>query len=156
MIVKILIISIVSISLIYLVACTGGITTAPDASTDAPANIFSNTGSGETSTTTNPVGNPAESIFNVDDIARSPERFTGQIIVEGVVSSVTPEQDTIGLIDSREYASCKVVTCSSFILPVQWSGFMPQVEDKVQITGSIEKFGEKYIFVANRLENSIP
>jgi len=149
MIVKILIISIVSISLIHLVACTGGITTAPDASKDAPANIFSNTESGET-------GNPAESIFNVDDIARSPERFTGQIIVEGVVSSVTPEQDTIGLIDSREYASCKVVTCSSFILPVQWSGFMPQVEDKVQITGSIEKFGEKYIFVANRLENSFP
>jgi len=89
---------------------------------------------------------------NVDDLMKNPEQYIGSIRVIGVVSSVSPEQRTIGLIDSREFASCGVTTCSEFILPVQWVGAMPRIEDTVQIVGEVQRSNGKFIFVAQSIE----
>jgi hypothetical protein len=93
---------------------------------------------------------------NVDDLMTSPEQYTGQLYLLGVVSFVSPEQRTLGLIDSREFAECGVTTCSSFILPVKWDGPMPQVEDTVEVTGEVQKSGSKFVFIARSLEKSAP
>lgn len=103
----------------------------------------------------NPIPDPQPGVVvNVDDLMTSPDRYIGLVRVEGVVSSVSPGQRTIGLIDSREFAACGETTCSSFTLPIQWSGPMPRVEDTVQVVGEIQKSNGKFIFVAQSLENS--
>jgi len=108
----------------------------------------------DTSTTpTNPAPSPQPGmVVNVDDLRESPERYVGPIRIEGVVSSISPGQRTIGLIDSREFAACGVTTCSSFILPVQWSGPMPRISETVQVEGRIQKLSGKLVFVGQVLE----
>jgi len=100
----------------------------------------------------NAAQNPqSNAVVNVDDLMKSPEGYTGAIVVEGVVSSVSPEQKIIGLIDTREFDTCRITTCSLYTLPVQWSGPMPKVEDSVQVTGEVQKYNEKFSFVAQTL-----
>lgn len=131
---------------------TADITFAPSPS---EANLAPDAKSNIPITPTNPAPNPQPSVVvNVDDLMASPDRYVGPIWVEGVVSFVSPGQRTLGLIDSREFAACGTTTCSSFILPIQWSGPMPRVEDIVQVVGEIQKSSGKFIFVAQVLEST--
>ena len=90
---------------------------------------------------------------NVDDLMREPEKYHGIILVKGVVAGIFHDEQTITLIDIREYANCGVVTCSSLMLPVSWKGIMPKPEETVQITGEIKELNKKLIFAAQTLEN---
>ena len=74
------------------------------------------------------------------------------LMVEGVVSAVSAERKTLGLIDTREYAQCKIITCSQLTLPVRWTGTMPQPLETVRVKGAIQKKGSKFIFVADTVE----
>ena len=102
---------------------------------------------------TKPTDPQPDVVVNVDDLMANPDSYIGQIRVEGVVSSVSPGQRTIGIIDSREFAACGTTTCPSFILPIKWSGSMPRVEDTIQAVGEVQKLNEKFIFVAYAVDN---
>jgi len=136
------------------VACANrpaAITSTPSLSTVNPA---TDEYSSALRAPTNTAPYPQTSVLiNVDDVMKNPERYIGLIRIEGVVSSVSLEKQTIGLIDSQEFALCGVTTCPSFILPVRWPGPMPHIEDTVQVTGEVQKINEKFVFVAQALEN---
>lgn len=91
-------------------------------------------------------------VFQVDDFMKTADQHRGTVRIQGVVSAVIPEKEMFALIDLAEYQQCRVTTCASLMLPVHWSGTMPQVEDAVQIEGEIGESEGKLIFVARTLE----
>lgn len=91
-------------------------------------------------------------VLEVSTLMREVDKHKGPLRVEGVVSKVFPKEQRLGLIDSAEFKKCGVVTCAEIILPVQWSGAMPEVKSLVRLGGEIRKTGEKLEFVARSLE----
>lgn len=84
-------------------------------------------------------GGTKEIALNVDDVVADPSAYQGTITVKGVVMSTEAKQKLFGLIDMREYERCKVLTCSTKYLVVQFSGKLPKVEKKVMVTGQLKQ-----------------
>ncbi len=93
-----------------------------------------------------------QAILGVDDFMKNVDRYRGQVILEGVVSAVAPEQQTISLIDRTEFQACNVTTCAQLTLPVQWRGPMPAVRNLVRVEGQAREVKGKLMFVADKLE----
>ena len=91
-------------------------------------------------------------VLELAALMREVDKHKGPLRVEGVVSKVFPKEQRLGLIDSAEFKKCGVVTCAEMILPVQWSGAMPEVKSLVRLGGEIRKTGQKLEFVARSLE----
>lgn len=89
--------------------------------------------------------------IGVRTLMKSPEKYSRQISVSGVVSQVVAEANIIGLIDLEEFKTCNKVTCASLVLPVRWEGLMPEVGQKLMTIGKIKKEGERYLFIASDL-----
>ena len=102
-----------------------------------------------------PAGEVAASpqkLLGVDDFMKDADRYRGKVSLEGVVSTVAPEQQAISLIDSGEFRDCGVTTCAQLTLPVQWRGPMPAVRDLVRVEGQAQEVKGKLMFVADKLE----
>ena len=67
-----------------------------------------------------------ESILGVDTFMRNVDRHRGVVQVEGVVSAISEKDQTLALIDTREFQECGVTTCASLQLPVRWEGVSPR------------------------------
>ncbi len=87
-------------------------------------------------------------IVAVDDLMRNPEKFTGALKVEGVVSEISEKDKTLGLIDVREFRACGGIECAELVLPVRWSGPMPAPSDAVHVEGRVVESGGKSMFEA--------
>lgn len=91
-------------------------------------------------------------VLEVSTLAREADRLKAPVRVEGVVSKVFPKEHRLGLIDAAEFKRCGGVTCADLVLPVQWSGAMPEVKSLVRASGEIRRRGETMEFVATSLE----
>jgi len=89
--------------------------------------------------------------IGVRTLMKSPEKYSQQIRVSGVVSQVVEDAKIVGLIDLEEFKTCNKVTCASLVLPVRWEGIMPEVGQRLTTTGKIKKEGDRYLFIANDL-----
>jgi hypothetical protein len=98
----------------------------------------------------------ADAFLGVDQLMRDVDRYRGIILVEGIVSTVSPEAEMLALIDSKEYAKCGVVTCSTLSLPVHWKGSMPAVSKSVRIKGEVKEQEGKLVLEARELESATP
>lgn len=87
----------------------------------------------------------------VRTLMKSPEQYSQQIKVSGVVSQVVEDAKIFGLIDLEEFKTCNKVTCASLVLPIRWEGSMPEIGQKLTVTGEIKKEGERYLFIASEL-----
>jgi hypothetical protein len=78
----------------------------------------------------------------------------GTIRVEGLVRKVFPKEQKLGLIDATEFRKCGMISacCANQVLPVQWSGPMPEMKTVVRAEGEIRKVGDKFEFAARSLE----
>lgn len=94
----------------------------------------------------------SKKILGVDDFMKNVDRYRGKVSLEGVVSAVAPEKQSISLIDSGEFQACGVTTCAQLTLPVQWIGPLPAVGDQVSIEGQAQEVQGKLIFVADKLK----
>jgi len=97
-----------------------------------------------------------ESILGVDTFMRNVERHRGIVQVEGVVSAISEKDQTLALIDTREFQECGVTTCASLQLPVRWEGAMPAGRDVVRVTGEAKEINGKLLFIAKALEKTSP
>ncbi len=95
---------------------------------------------------------PLPKVLGVDDFMKNVDRYRGKVSLEGVVSTVAPEQKAVSLIDAKEFQACGVTTCAQLTLPVQWRGPMPAVRDLVRIEGQAQEINGKLMFVADKLE----
>jgi hypothetical protein len=91
-------------------------------------------------------------VLGVDDFMKNVDRYPGKVSLEGVVSTVAPEQRVVSLIDAKEFRACGVTTCAPLTLPVQWRGPTPSVGDLVRIEGQTRKIKGKLMFVADKSE----
>lgn len=88
---------------------------------------------------------------SVRALMESPEAYTGQIQIAGVVSQVVPESKMFGLIDLEEFKTCQKVTCASLVLPIEWDGAMPEVGQQLTAVGEIQKEDKRYLFKASKV-----
>lgn len=99
------------------------------------------------------IANAGPVLVGVEDLMRKVEKYRHhRVRVEGVVSGVSPEHRTLGLIDCREFERCGVTTCAQLTLPVEWAGPMPKTEETVRVEGEVQETGGKLIFVAGGVE----
>lgn len=91
-------------------------------------------------------------IVNVDDLANSPEDFRGRIVLRAVVVGTEKAEGVFGVIDSREFESCGVLTCGKNILPVKFSGRLPEPSTVVEIAGRVVRGEKGLIIEAKRVE----
>lgn len=86
--------------------------------------------------------------LEVSAFMRDVEKHKGPVVVEGVVSQVYSKEQRLGLIDAAEFKRCGVVTCATEVLPVRWSGKMPEAKDVVRVEGEVKKGAAGLEFVA--------
>ncbi len=94
--------------------------------------------------------------LGVDDFMKHVDDHKGEVTIEGVVSAVSASDKRVALIDVTEFERCKVVTCAQYTLPVQWSGELPAIKDKVLVRGNVKTQGGKLVFVGAPVAKSIP
>ena len=87
----------------------------------------------------------------VRTLMKSPEKYSQQMRVSGVVSQVVEDAKILGLIDLEEFEECNKVTCAKLVLPIRWEGTMPEVGQQLTSTGKIQKEEERYLFIASDL-----
>ena len=93
------------------------------------------------------------SALGVEEFMRNVEQYRqSTVTVEGVVSTVSAENQLVGLIDVREFQECKITTCSALTLPIHWSGSMPQVQERVQVKGKLQEKDGRFVFLAQEME----
>lgn len=88
------------------------------------------------------VGRQTTGSVSVDALATSPEHYLGRQVVSGNVTSVDAAKDML------------VLGCADacVVLPVQFSGSLPKVGAEVVVTGTVDKKGGRYAFVASKVE----
>jgi len=94
-------------------------------------------------------------ILSINDIQSDPLAFTGEIIINGVVSVFSPfDEKMFGIKDTAELLFCKNLDCGSFMLPVKYigEGAMPKLADEVNITGSWKEVEDGFIFEVTEIE----
>ena len=91
-------------------------------------------------------------IVQVDDLARNPGEFKGEIVLRAVVVGVRKSKGVFGVIDSREFESCGTLSCAKSILPVKFSGRLPEPKAVVVITGQMVRGEKGLIIQAKRVE----
>ena len=95
-------------------------------------------------------------VVGVETLMKNVDEHPGVLRVEGVVSAVSAERQSLTLIDTRELEECGVTTCAEFKLPVRWKGPMPAVRDVVRVEGEVQERDGKRVFVATGLEKMPP
>jgi len=100
--------------------------------------------------TTSPTSSGATT---VNDLAANPSAYLGQVAVIGVVAAVKAGQG-FTIVDNREYAACGL-SCldepDTRRIPVRWHGDPPKLQQKVRITGVLEKSDRGLVFSAKNL-----
>ena len=92
-------------------------------------------------------------LIHVDDLAKNPEGFSGDVVLRAVVAGVNKPQGVFGVIDAREYEQCGSLSCCEEpILPVKFAGNLPEPKTFVQITGRVVRGEKGLVFEARSLE----
>jgi hypothetical protein len=101
-----------------------------------------------------PTGAKGGSVVAVAALMSGVDQYRGTIRVEGLVRKVFPKEQKLGLIDATEFRKSGMISacCANQILPVQWSGPMPEMKSVVLMEGEIRKVGDKFEFAARSLE----
>lgn len=93
-------------------------------------------------------------VLHVDDIAQDPDKFSGPIRLQAVVSGVNKKEQVITVIDVREFERCNSVSCCEIHLPVKIAGTLPSVRSKIHITARIVEGEKGLILEAESVEPS--
>ncbi len=82
---------------------------------------------------------------------RHVDQHRGRVEVEGVVAS-EPANQSLALIDRKEFVECGLKGCTNLVLPVRWAGSMPKAGQAIRLHGRVQETGGKLIFVADSLD----
>ncbi|UCF84084.1 MAG: hypothetical protein JSV50_00125 [Desulfobacteraceae bacterium] len=91
-------------------------------------------------------------VLDVNSVAPDPSAYKGTIKIRGVVSKVFPSDSLFILIDRREYKTCGVVTCATKLVPVRYSGALPEVKEEVVVTGQMVTAEKGFIFKGKEIQ----
>ena len=90
----------------------------------------------------------------VAQLAKNPAAYRGRtFVLRGVVSGVVPKRRLFTLIDQKEYDSCRELDCSAYVVPVSFSGTLPDTAKSVLVTGRLEQPERgRYLVQASQVE----
>lgn len=90
----------------------------------------------------------------VAQLAKNPAAFRGRtFVLRGVVAGVVPKRRLFTLIDQKEYDSCRELGCSAYMVPVAFSGTLPDTAKSVLVTGRLEQPERgRYLVQASQVE----
>lgn len=128
------------------------------AATVSPAQASSAAGAADAdAVATDPAGaelappDSATSVLGVDAFMRSTPGLEQPVTVEGVVSAVAADSQTLALIDRTEFEQCNMLSCAKLTLPVRWAGEMPELGHTVRVIGRVEDRAGGKVFVGRAL-----
>lgn len=91
-------------------------------------------------------------VVQVDDLADSPEKYQGEIVLKAVVARVNKSKGVLSVIDFREFEACGEVGCARNYLPVKVEGELPEPKTVVELAGEVVRTEKGLVFQAKRLE----
>lgn len=91
------------------------------------------------------------SVIGVDAFMRAGSEEEQPMVIEGVVSAVSSDENMMALIDRLEYEQCSSLSCAKLTLPVRWVGPMPRLGQTVHATGRVADEDSGKVFVAQTL-----
>lgn len=99
-----------------------------------------------------PAATRTNAVLGVEQYMRGVEHYKGRVEVQGVVQKVAAKTQTVALIDVEEFRHCGLADCAELVLPVRWSGKLPEPGQAVRVTGEVQKQKGKLVFVASKGE----
>lgn len=96
--------------------------------------------------------NESSKVVHVDELAKNPENFKGEIVLRGVVAGVKESEGIFGIVDCREFQVEGIICPDDVILPVRFSGDLPKPKAMVEITGQVIRDKNGLIIEAKRVE----
>ena len=96
----------------------------------------------------------ASGIVHVAELAENPGAYRGEFVLHGVVAGVSTTDGVFGIIDSREFDSCGLLTCADHVIPVRFAGELPDLGTEVEITGRVIRRPEGLLIDARHVERS--
>lgn len=92
-------------------------------------------------------------VLQVDDLARNPEDFKGDIILQAVVAGVKKSKGVFGVIDRREFEEEGTLNCpDAIVVPVKFGGSLPDLKTLVEITGRVVRTEKGLIIDARQVK----
>jgi hypothetical protein len=99
--------------------------------------------------------NSSSETASVEDVLDNPTEFLNQKIkIEGVVSLSSTDKQQFSIIGDKEFKECGISECNANEqLPIRFKSELPQVGDKVEVSGQITKTEEGFIYEAKTIRN---
>ncbi len=91
-------------------------------------------------------------VVHVDELAQSYGDIKGKFVLRGVVAAVKKDEGIIALIDSREFETCGVLTCSENSIPVTYNGELPELKTIVDVIGRVVQNDKGLIIEAEQIK----
>lgn len=108
---------------------------------------------GRSADSSSPLNSQPGSALGVEELMKNVSAYRGgAVLVEGVVSAVSPDSHLLALIDTGEFQKCGSIACAQLTLPVRWSGPMPLEREIVRVQGAVQETDGKLVFIAQTLE----
>ncbi len=89
---------------------------------------------------------------HVDELAKDPHAYPGEIVLRAVVAKSNESEGVVSVIDSREFESCGQLKCAENYLPVKISGSLPEPRTLLFITGQVVRDKQGLVFQATQVK----
>lgn len=99
--------------------------------------------------------NKKSKVVNVEQVLNEPKDFLNKnILIEGVVNQVNKDKNIFSVISDKEFSECGIGECNiNEQLPVRYSGELPELGKKIEISGIIKKNDKGFIYEAESIRN---
>jgi hypothetical protein len=92
--------------------------------------------------------------IHVDELMKHPEQYPGEIAIVGVVSETDSDRQLVRLIDEGEFDACRELGCAALVLPVRWTGVMPEKARRVKVSGRIVRSDNGLLFSVDKMASA--
>jgi len=86
---------------------------------------------------------PKKDTLTVEELAKNPLVYKGEIEIVGVVSKVYPKDSAFRIVSLKEFKECGIICEDAPSIPVIYKGKLPKIKYEVWIKGVIEKVKKK-------------
>lgn len=94
-------------------------------------------------------------VINVEQVLNEPKNFLNKnISIQGMVNKVNEDKNIFSVISEKEFSECGLGECNvNGQLPVRFSGKLPGLGEKVEISGIVKKNEKGFIYEAKSVRN---
>lgn len=89
----------------------------------------------------------------VEDVLNNPTEYINQAVnIQGIVSQLNYDKQQFSIIGEKEFDKCGIAKCNvNEQLPIRVKESLPEVGDKIEVSGQITKTEEGFIYEAKTI-----